>query len=115
MRRSWARLASQAWVSSSTLRAIERPRFDRPSSNVPLDPIHANAKLETSRSRTRDEGNRVQPAASITVSHPMEARAAVLLPLPLPVPYDYALPAGIVPHRCRLVRAPLGPRAPVCS
>ena len=40
----------------------------------------------------------------------MEARAAVLLPLPLPAPYDYALPAGIVPKRGMLVRAPLGTR-----
>ncbi|HYK80971.1 MAG TPA: primosomal protein N' [Micropepsaceae bacterium] len=52
----------------------------------------------------------MQPAASITVSHPVEAHAAVLLPLPLPAPYDYALPAGIVPKRGMLVRAPLGSR-----
>jgi primosomal protein N' (replication factor Y) len=52
----------------------------------------------------------VQSAASITVSHPLEARAAVLLPLPLPAPYDYALPAGVVPKRGMLVRAPLGQR-----
>ena len=52
----------------------------------------------------------MQPAASITVSPLMEPRAAVLLPLPLPTPYDYALPAGIVPKRGMLVRAPLGVR-----
>src|SRR5258706_6090408 len=83
---------------------------DRICANVLLDPIHANAKLEPSRSRTAEEGNRVQPAASITVSPPTELRAAVLLPLPLPTPYDYALPSGIMPKRGMLVRAPLGAR-----
>ena len=56
------------------------------------------------------EGNRVPAQATILLTPPAVARAAVLLPLPLPQAYDYALPEGVVPRRGMLVRAPLGPR-----
>jgi primosomal protein N' (replication factor Y) len=56
------------------------------------------------------EGNRVPAQATIVLTAPSVARAAVLLPLPLPQAYDYALPEGVVPKRGMLVRAPLGPR-----
>ena len=52
----------------------------------------------------------MQAQASIAVPSAVESRAAVLLPLPLPQAYDYRLPAGVVPKRGILVRAPLGAR-----
>jgi primosomal protein N' (replication factor Y) len=57
-----------------------------------------------------EEGNRVQPGLSVTVSSQTASRAAVLLPLPLPSPYDYALAGPVAPKRGMLVRAPLGSR-----
>src|SRR3954462_9768899 len=57
-----------------------------------------------------EEGNRVEPGLSVTVSSQAASRAAVLLPLPLPSPYDYALAGAVAPKRGMLVRAPLGSR-----
>src|ERR1700710_2476952 len=96
MRRSCARLASHARMSSDALCVISL-----------LDGYAVNAKL----THSRNEGKFVAAQAAIANPPAMEQRAAVLLPLPLPHAYDYRLPAGMVPKRGLLVRAPLGARS----